>query len=314
MNIKLLITKDEEVWELKNTVENISLNTSMYDSPGKCEFSLIDAMDYPRGSIVNLIIDDKKVFYGYVFTTSVDSKGRTNIVAYDQMRYLKNQDTVYYEGKTSSQILEDICKRNNLKCKIVDPSNWIILPYLYEKKTMFEIIKHSLDEAFNQENKMYMIRDNFGVIEHVDVSNQKTSLQIGTKSLMTDFTYEKTIDEDTYNVIKLIRDNKETNKRDVWQVQDGESIKKWGKLQYLYDVDEQANEEQIKELANNILKVKNKETRKLSLSAIGFYNLKAGDGIKVKIDGVIDEWFYLSSVTTNISNNMSTMDLEVFII
>lgn len=313
MNISLIINKENEAWELKNTVESISLNTGMYDSPGKCEFTLLDTTDYPRGSIVSLVIDEKKVFYGYVFTSSIDSKGRTNIVAYDQLRYLKNQDTIYYEGKTSGQILEDICKRNNLKCKIVDPSSWKVLPYLHDKKTMFEIIKHSLDEAFRMENKLYIIRDNFGVIEHIDVAKQKTNLQIGTNSLLTDFSYQKSIDDDTYNVIKLIRDNKETQKRDVWQSQDSDTIKKWGKLQFLYSVDEHANEEQIKELANNILKVKNRETRKLSLSAIGFYNLKAGDGIKVKIDDVIDEWFYLSSVSTSIKNNMATMDLEVFI-
>lgn len=313
MNISLIINKGDEAWELKNTIESINLNTGMYDSPGKCDFTLLDTKDYPRGSVVSLMVDGKKVFYGYIFTSSIDSKGKTNIVAYDQLRYLKNQDTIYYEGKTSGQILEDICKKNNLKCKIVNPSSWVVLPYLHDKKTMFEIIKHSLDEAFRMENKLYIIRDNFGVIEHIDVAEQKTNLQIGTNSLLTDFSYQKSIDDDTYNVIKLIRDNKETQKRDVWQSQDSDTIKKWGKLQFLYSVDEHANEEQIKELADNILKVKNRETRKLSLSAIGFYNLKAGDGIKVKIDDVIDEWFYLSSVSTSIKNNMATMDLEVFI-
>lgn len=313
MNIKLLIAKENEVLDLTNTVEEINVSTSMYDSPGKCEFSLVNNDSYPNGSIVQLLIDDVKFFYGYIFSNEVNNENKTNIVAYDQMRYLKNQDTVYYENKTSAQILEDICRKNNLKCKIVDPSKWVVLGYLHDKKSMFEIIKHSLDETFQMENNLYMIRDNFGTIEHINVINQKTNLQIGTKSLLTEFSFKKSIDDDTYNVVKLIRDNKETQKRDVWQVQDSDTIKKWGKLQYLYNVDEQANEEQIKELANNILKVKNRETRSLSLSTIGFYNLRAGDGIKVTIENVIDEWFYLESVKTSINNNFISTELEVFI-
>lgn len=314
MNISLKIAKGDQIVELKNTVTNISLSNSMYDSPGKCEFTLLDSSEYPRGSVVQLTVNDQNIFYGYIFISSIDREGKTSITAYDQMRYLKNQDTIYYEGKTASQIFEDVCKKNNLKYKVVNPSKWIILPYLYEKKSMFDIIKHTLDESFRSENKKYMIRDNFGVLEFIDVGEQKTNLQIGTGSLLTDFTYTKSIDEETYNVVKLIRDNQETQKRDVWQVMDSENIKKWGKLQFLSDVDEQANEEQIKELANNILKVKNKETRSLDLSILGFFNIKSGDGIKVKIDNIIDEWFYLSEVTTEISNNMATMGLEVFIV
>lgn len=314
MNISLKVNKGDEVVELKNTVESINLSNSMHDAPGKCEFTLIDSSEYPRGSIIELMVNNEKIFYGYIFTSSIDASGKTSVTAYDQMRYLKNQDTIYYEGMTASQIFEDICKKNNLKCKIVNPSKWIILPYLYEKKTMFDIIKHTLEESFRSEEKKYMIRDNFGVLEFIDIEKQKTNLQIGTGSLLTDYTYTNSIDEETYNVVKLIRDNKETQKRDVWQVMDSNNIKRWGKLQFLSDVDEQANEEQIKELANNILKVKNKETRSLDLSILGFFNVKSGDGIRVKIDNVLDEWFYLAGVTTEINNNMSNMGLEVFIV
>ena len=313
MKVKLLVSTENKTLDLSNTVEEITVSTTMYDSPGKCEFTFLGQEVYPNGSVIQVIVNDYKFFYGYIFSNSIDGSNKISVTAYDQMRYLKNQDIIYYEGKTSAQILEDICKKNNLKCNIVDPSSWIVLPYLHDKKTMFEIIKHSIDETFQMENKLYIIRDNFGTIEHIDVSKQKTNLQIGTKSLLTEFDFKKSIDDDTYNVVKLVRDNKDTQKRDVWQVQDSNTMKKWGKLQYLYNVDEHANEEQIKELANNILEVKNRETRSLSLSAIGFYNLKAGDGIKVKIDNIIDEWFYLEGVKTSIKNNFAKMELEVFI-
>lgn len=311
--VNLYIKINEEIYDLTNTVESIKIESNLYDSPGKCEFTLLDNSDYPMGSVVVLKIDGEDFFNGYIFTTSIDESGQTSITAYDQLRYLKNQDTIYYKDKTASQILEDICKKNNLFCKIIHPSNWKVLPFLYEKKSMFDIIKQSLDETFTMENKKYIIRDNAGHIEFLNIENLKTNLQIGTSSVMTNFSYEKSIDEDTYNVVKMIRDNKETQKRDMWITEDSNSVQKWGKLQFLYEVDEQANKEQIKELGENILKVKNRETKSLDLSIIGFYKLRAGDGIKIIIDNLIDEWFFLESVSTNIENNYITCDLNIFI-
>lgn len=46
------------------------------------------------------------------------------------------------------------------------------------------------------------------------------------------FDYTSSIDENTYNKIKLTYDNKDTGKRDVYITQDSSNINKWGILQY----------------------------------------------------------------------------------
>lgn len=313
MNISLKVRSTSKEWELKNSVTGLDLESSLYDSPTSLTFDVLGVGElFPNGSSVELLIDDKQVFKGRIFSCETNETNTISVTAYDQLRYLKNEDTIYYSGKTASQILEDICNKNNLKYNIVNPSKWIVLEYLHDKSSMFKIMKHSLNETFTMEQKLYIIRDNFGVIEFVDVKNLKTNLLIGDKSLMTSFNYGLSIDEDTYNYVKITQDNKETKKRDMWVEEDSESINKWGKLQLTQSVDEHANEEQIKALARNILAVKNRETRTISIDAIGFYNLRAGDGIKVKIGNFIDEWFILSKVSTSIENNNATMSLEVF--
>jgi hypothetical protein len=312
MNVKLLITKNGEIFDLTNTVEKIKISTSLYDQAGECSFSLVDNSEYPNGSLVEVKIDGIGFFKGYVFKNSISESGITEITAYDQMRYLKNEDTIYYKGLTTAQIFSDICKRNELNHKIVNDNLYINLPYLYDKKSMFDIIKTATDENLRVTGLRYFCRDNFGTLEFLNVNTLKTDLIVGEKSICTGFEYEKSIDDNTYNVVKLYRDNKETEKRDYWQAQDGDNIKRWGKLQYTESVDENANEAQIKELAQNMLKVLNRETRKLDLSIIGFYNLKAGDGIKVELPGV-NEWFFLKSIETTFSNDMCECDLEVFI-
>lgn len=313
MNFKIKSIREKQVLDITNAVEDLSLETTLFEQPGKASFSVLDSSDYPRGSIITIETEEYKVFYGYVFEASVTQDNKTQIVAYDQMRYLKNQDTVYFEGKTADQAFLQLCEKNLVKGKVLTSTGFVCLPYRHENASMFSIIKHMQDETLRNTNRLYIIRDNYGVIEFADVASLKTGLVIGEKSLMTDFDYTKSIDEDTYNVVKLSRDNKDTAKRDVWQTQDGDNVKRWGLLQYHDTVDENANEAQIKALASTILLLKNRETRKLSFSAIGFYNLRAGDGIRVSLPGLIEEWFFISSITTSIKQDYVTMDIEVFI-
>lgn len=327
MNVELRVIKNNQTWDLSNTVGEITLSTSMYDQPGTAEFTLYDSNSYPNGSIVTIKVDGIGMFQGYIFENTVNAKGETSIKAYDQMRYLRNQDTIYTEDKTASQIFEDIATRYQLTYKVVNPSSYIALPYLHDKQTMFSILQKSLDETLINEGKTYYIRDNFGTMEFIQVEEQKTGLVVGTGSVMTDFQFTQSIDKDTYNYVKLLRDNNETVQRDYWVSEDTDTIAKWGLLQFTQDVDEKANEQQIKELGKNILAAKNRETMELSLSVVGFYPLRAGDGIRVEIQspsenqtginnetfGVISQWFYLKSVTTTIYNSYATMGLEVFI-
>ena len=65
----------------------------------------------------------------------------------------------------------------------------------------------------------YIIRDNFGTVEHIALNSLITDLVIGDDSVATDFDYEGSID-DSFNYVKLTKDNKESKKREVYVVKD----------------------------------------------------------------------------------------------
>ena len=46
------------------------------------------------------------------------------------------------------------------------------------------------------------------------------------------YDYESSIDENTYNRIKLVYDNEDAGKREVYIAQDSSNINRWGILQY----------------------------------------------------------------------------------
>ena len=312
MEIDLYTYINDEKWILTDSVSDLEVTQSLYDSPGKCTFTIYDNFMIPNGSTVYLKVDGEGFFKGYVFKSSVNQNDETEITAYDQMRYLKNEDTIYYSDKSASEIFADICKRNGLKYDVVWNATYKNLPYLYDKKSMFDILKTAIEENLRNTGNRYFVRDEYGTLKFINIEKRKTDLIVGTGSICTGFDYEQSIDDETYNVIKLYRDNNDTGQRDVWQAQDSDNIKKWGRLQYVDTVDENASAAQIKALAKNMLSVMNREHRTLSLSVIGFYGLRAGDGIKVELP-MVDEWFYIEKITTKFENNYAESDIDLFI-
>ena len=95
-------------------------------------------------------------------------------------------------------------------------------------------------------------------------------------------------------------------------VKDSDNIKRWGLLQYLEKADNDVNEAQIRQSAENYLKVYNSEKETLKLTAEGIKELQAGKGIKfvLPVEG-IDKWMWIKSATHTFTKYTHTMDLEV---
>ena len=156
-----------------------------------------------NGSIISFIVDGKGIFYGYIFTIGTDATETYKITAYDQIRYLKSEEVYVTQNLTASQIFEKVCYDNELKYQVKVPSNYIPSAYLHDKKSLYEIINRGRKLANIYENRQYFKLDDFGTLTWSDLSAEKTNIIIGEGSLLTAYQYEKSIDKDTYNQIKM---------------------------------------------------------------------------------------------------------------
>ena len=96
------------------------------------------------------------------------------------------------------------------------------------------------------------------------------------------FEYISSIDDNTYNKVKLTYDNEETGLREVYIAQDSGNINKWGVLQY-FDTLKKGENGQAK--ADALLKLYNKKTRSLKLTNIlGDNRVRAGSMVVVNLD------------------------------
>ncbi|MGO4371541.1 hypothetical protein AB4Z21_12230, partial [Paenibacillus sp. MCAF20] len=127
--------------------------------------------------------------------------------------------------------------------------------------------------------------------------------------------YKRSIDSDTYNYIKVFQDNKKTGKRDIHTGQDSANIAKWGRLQLYQQADEKMNEAQIKTLVDQLLTLKNREQKTLSIEAIGDLRVRAGFYIPIVIQELaISQYFLVEDCTHKFDADAHTMSLELRVI
>ena len=316
LELYLQNSNDGTIYDISDLAETISVSTRLDGEAGKLTCTLQKdpnrLLKLANGSILSFIVDKAGFFFGYVFKISTDSKENYKITAYDQLRYLKFSDVMTTKNMTASNIFAKICQDRNLKYKIKVPTKYVPEAYLHDNKTLYTIIKRGKDLASIYDRANYFIYDDFGVLTWSELSYEKTNIQLGDNSMVTEYTYEKSIDDDTYNQVKFYRDNQDTGRRDTWVVKDGLNIKKWGTLQLLKKADEDENEAKIREQAQNYLKIKNRETEKLKLTAEGIKELKVGSGIKFVLPNEnINKWLWVTSATHTFDKYKHTMELEV---
>lgn len=320
MNLKLYLQNSNNgtVFDISELASTIQVTKNIEGNAGKLTVLLQkdprNLLQISNGSIVSFIADGIGIFFGYVFTIGTDAKETYKLTAYDQMRYLKNEEVYVTQNLTASQIFEKICYDNQLRYQIKVPSNYIPSAFLHDKKTLYEIINRGIKLANIYEQKQYYITDEFGTLTWSELGSEKTNLILGDGSLLTNYQYERSIDKDSFNQVKIYRENQESGKRDIWIAKDSNNVRRWGKLQYIEKADDNDTEAMIQDTIQKLLKVKNRETQTLKLNALGVNELQAGKGFKFILNREnINQDMWIISSTHNYNKNTHTMELEVYI-
>lgn len=289
MYVELLVGNESGTKVYQPAVqEGIEWSTERKNAPGKLVFKVLydDILDFSEGSPVRMRVDGDNVFFGYVFKQQRTKDKIITVTAYDQLRYLKNKDTKVYEDKTASQFVKMVADDYILNLGILDDTRYVIESRVEENVSLFEMIANTLDLTLTNTGEMYVLYDDFGKLTLKSLS----SMYVGVPGayLMIDeetgenFEYTSSIDESTYNKIKLAYDNEDTGKRDIYVTEDVSNINKWGILQY-FDTLQKGENGQAK--ADALLKLYNKKTRNLRITnALGDNRVRAGSMVVINLD------------------------------
>lgn len=293
--------------------DGVTWETARKGVPGKLEFSVVKdkVLSFQEGNAVSIQVDDKDLFYGYVFTKKRNKDGTIKVTAYDQLRYLKNKDTYNYENLTAGGLVKKIAKDFLLKTGEIENTDYVIKGRLEDNKTLFDIIQTALDLTLQNTKKMYILYDDFGRLTLKNIETLKLPLLID-KYEAEDFDYTSSIDGETYNRIKLSYNNEQIHTRNNYIVEDSKRMNDWGVLQYYETIDKNTNG---KAMAEALLSLYNQKTRNLSVSgAIGDIRVRGGSIIAVDLalgDINLKSYMLVEAVKHTFSGNQHTMDLTL---
>ena len=315
MNFELYIENGGRV-NIPKVMDGVKWTTDRKGSPGKLNFTVVkdSGVDFTEGNSVSLTVDGKKLFYGYVFSKKRDKKQHIEVTAYDQLRYLKNKDTYVYKGMTASELIETVAADFNLNIGNIELTSYKIgteTQRVEQNKTLFDIIYNALDFELTNNKRMYILYDDFGKLTLKSIDNMKIPLIID-EIAGENYSYTSTIDEQTYNKIKLLYNNPDTKERDVYISQDGGNMSRWGILQYFDTLKE---DEDGEKKADALLELYNVKTRKLKITkAFGDVRVRAGSMPVINLnlgDMSLKNYMLVEKCTHTFNESEHWMDLNL---
>ncbi len=298
--------------------EGIEWSTERKGVPGKLSFKVLgdDVLCFGEGAAVRMRLDGKDVFFGFVFSRKHDKNRIVSVTAYDQLRYLNNKDTYVYENKTASQLIRMIAADFRLNTGTIEDTGFVIASRVEDNTSLFDMIGNALDLTLQNRKEMFVLFDDSGKLTLKNIS----SMRVGASGafLMVDeetgenFEYVSSIDNSTYNKIKLTYDNEESGKREVYVAQDSSNMNRWGVLQY-YDTLSEGEDGKAK--ADALLRLYNSRTQNLKITnAAGDIRVRAGSLVLVRLvlwDMEVKNFMLVEKVTHKFRLDGHFMDLTL---
>ncbi|MGE7021989.1 XkdQ/YqbQ family protein [Solibacillus cecembensis] len=281
--------------------------------PGKLTFNVLkdEIISFHEGDAVRFDYDGHKIFFGFVFTKKRSDNRIIGVTAYDQLRYFKNKDTYTYKGKTAAQVLKMLITDFKLQAGAIDDTKHVISPRVEDIQELFTIMDNALSITTKHTGKLYVLYDEYGKLFLREVKDMKLNILIDEESGET-FEYTTSIDEKTYNKIKIYREDKKKGKREIYIAQDSKNINQWGMLQLTESLQEGENG---KVKADALLALYNQKTRKLHINKVlGDIRVRGGSTLGVQLylgDLSVAKFMMVETVKHTFKESDHRMDLKL---
>ena len=287
------------VWERKNTA-------------GKMTFQTISSKKYPlrEGNAIRIDVNGKKFFYGFVFTVKTTKDKKLEVTVYDQLRYLKAKDTYVYKRLTTNTLIKAIAGKMGMNIgKLEDTKHKVTRAE--DNISLFDMISNSLNETLMATGKVYTLFDDCGKLTLKQPTEMRVLDALIDADTAQDYDYNRSIDQDVYNQIKLAYTN-DNGKTKFYYTKSKKNISKWGTLQYFEKID---YPKLAKIKGEVLLKLYNKVSKTLTISgAFGNTKVRAGSLVPVLLDlgdAKVSSFLLVDKVTHMFSNGIHKMDLSL---
>ncbi|MER2006727.1 MAG: hydrolase [Psychrobacillus sp.] len=309
---QLLIISRGNIFECA-VQEPVIWETHRKGTPGKLTFNVLkdEQLAFYEGDAVRFDYDGQKIFYGFIFIKKRSNNRIISVTAYDQLRYFKNKDTYTYKGKNAAQVLKMLITDFKLKAGVIDDTKHVLGARVEDNQELFTIMDNAMAITTKHTGKLYVLYDDYGKLNLRDVGTMKLDILIDEESGES-FEYTTSIDENTYNKIRVYREDKKKGKREIFIAQDSKNINQWGMLQLTETLDKGENG---KVKADALLALYNRKSRKLHINKVlGDVRVRGGSTLGVQLylgDLSVAKFMMVETVKHNFYESDHRMDLKL---
>ena len=312
--MKINLIKDTGViYNITNAVSRIVWKGSASEAARSVDFDYINA---PYDNTVNLpgistgdyiSLEDSKegeIFFGQIFGIEKSSQtGTITFTAYDMMKHLLESTGQYnFKNLTAEAIVAQVCADIQVPIRHLHTTGVNISSMICDKMKMYDIVMAAYTKAHHITGDKY-----FAMIYKRGLGVYKTEWAVKGFTLSENSNIFSSSISESMDEIKnkiLIFDDKG---KQIGEVKDDESLKKFGVFQEIYSKEEGVDPTTG---ANNLLKIK--PSQSIKISALGDINCLSCYFVEVKDTATgLSGKYWISSDTHTFENGTYKMELEL---
>lgn len=308
-----------KAYDVSSICESVEYSSTRGSEASTLSFTILkdNVIDFQNGNTVSFYADGKGLFKGIINEKIKNQNGVIKVSAVDQLWYLKAKD-VYQTPvggmETAADAIGKLCARYGLETGRLDGTyteHWLYS----DDMSVQDIIIDMVNRQIRAEAKVYCLYDDFGKICLTEPTAIEIPVVLGDESLV--YAYEYTTDiKETYNEIKLMKEDKDNGKMQAYIVYDSKSMANWGRLVLRERIDETTADPSA--LARTMLEYYNRERRRLKVDSLGVIGVRAGSIVPFEImrlgDVALSQKLIVEKAKHKFKNCEHTMTLEANVV